>query len=728
MKKILHKKADKNPNLLSHIAIAAVTCLVLVAIIQWDRGLFKAEFREGDIALSSIYAPYDFKIKGEINNMATQEARKKAMDAVLPVYIFDAEVQNSVLKKAMSIIGLIKSLKETSELTGEEYSSKIKEISVSFNISEALVTNILEIKDLEAFSEHVGEAIEKFMPGGIIFALAFEELKNSDIKTIRLVNKLDGTENVKFADDLSTLEGLRKEVEVFSSNIKDRKARGVATDFVNAILNINVIYDKEQTELKNRIASQEVPPIYSIIEVKKNEIILNKGERIGKDPIAKLSGIERNEPLAVAMKIGGVFAIAILAGLFMVLVGLYIKFYKPELAKGNKELALLSIICALILFVAKVIVISPWPSNLVPVAVASMLIAILIDSPLAIITTCFLGILIGIISGNRLDIAGLSMVGGIVGIFAIRGVRKRSQLITAGLCVGFANMSYLIGMGLVSSLDFGTYITESFFGFANGIISAVIITGILPIFENTFKITTDISLLELSDLNHPLLKEMVMKAPGTYHHSLVVGNLAEAACEGIGANSLLARVSSYFHDIGKIEKASYFSENQSAGDSTHDKLSPTMSSLIITNHVKNGIELAQRYKLNKRIIDIIGQHHGTGLVFYFFKRALEKVADEKIGEQSFRYPGSKPQTKEAACVLLADSVEAASRSLDDPTPSRIKGLVRKVINNKFIDGQLDECDLTLKDLERIAGVFTHILTGIFHTRVEYPEEPMKDEK
>jgi len=726
MKKILNKKFSGNPNLISHIAIAVVTCLALVVIIQWDRGFFKAEFREGDIALRSIYAPYDFKIKGEMDNKATEDAREKAVDAVLPFYVFDAGIQANVLNKAASIIDSARSLKDAPDLTEEEKASRIADISASFNISEALVTDILGIKDLEVFSGYVTEAIDKFMSKGIISASEMDALKGDDIKTIMLVDKTAGTEKVRFIDAFFTLEGLRKKVEDFSSsNIKDRKARGVATDFVNAILSTNVTHSKEETEARRRAVSQGVNPIYNIIEVKKNETMLNKGERIGKEHIAKLNGIEQNQPFATATKIGGIFAIAILTGLFMLLVGLYIKFYKPDIAAGNKELILLSIICILILFVAKVIVISPWPSNLVPIAVASMLIAILINGPLAIITTCFLSILVGIIAGNRLDIVGVSMVGGIVGVFAMRGVRRRSQVITAGLCVGFANMSYLIGMGLVSSLDFSTYITEALLGFANGLMSAVIVTGVLPIFENTFKITTDISLLELSDLNHPLLKDMVMKAPGTYHHSLVVGNLAEAACESIKANALLARVSSYFHDIGKIEKAAYFSENQSVGGSTHDKLSPTMSSLIITNHVKNGVELAERHKLNREIIDIINQHHGTGLVFYFFKRALERVMDEKVGEQSFRYPGPKPQTREAACVLLADSVEAASRALDDPTPSRIKGLVRKVINNKFIDGQLDECDLTLSDLEKIAEVFTHILTGIFHTRVEYPDEPEK---
>ena len=723
MRKLLNKKPNKNPNILSHFIIATLTCLSIVTIIQWDRGLFKAEFHEGDIALRDIYAPYDFNIRGELNSVAMDIAKKKAHETVLPIYIHDEEVQASVIAKANSITGSLKSLKDTPDISEEDLLSKTKELAPLYNLSEALLSSIVKLKDLDKFFNYSKETIEHFMQQGVIAITYYSALKDQGAGTIRVIEKASGNEKVRFSEDLFTLEDLKEKVKALSySVVKDKKERDVVTDFVNSILNVNLIYDKEATESEKRLKAEDVQPIYNIIEVQKNESILSKGERIGKDHIEKLKGIEQSEPSV--MKAGGVFAVLILVGLFMLLTVLYLKFYEPSLAAGNKELVILSFITILILIAAKVIVISPWPSNLVPVAVGSMLIAILINSRLAIITTCFLSILIGMISGGRLDIAGMSLVGGIIGVFAMKGVRRRSQVITAGLCVGFANMSYLIGMGLIRALDFNTAITESFFGFINGLISAVIVTGVLPIFENMFKVTTDISLLELADLNHPILKEMVIKAPGTYHHSLVVGNLAEAACEAIKANPLLARVSSYFHDIGKIEKASYFSENQlSPADSAHDKLSPTMSSLIITSHVKNGVELAKKYKLNRNIMDIINQHHGTGLVFYFFKRALEKVKDEEVGEQSFRYPGPKPQTKEAACVLLADSVEAASRTLDDPTSSRIKGLVRKVINNKFIDGQLDECELTLKDLERISEVFTHILTGIFHTRVEYPEEP-----
>ena len=727
MKAIRHrkkfKKKERGLTFLSHAAIATVVCVVIVAIIEFDKGLFKAEFREGDIALRAIYAPYDFTLMGDIDTKKTEAARKKVSDSIPPIYVFDNKAHVDVLKKAAGIISSVVLLKDTPK-TDDERISKVREIAASYNISEVLVQGIMELKSPQDFLLQVRDIIMKVMSMGIVSVSEQETLKANNINTITLLDARDDTERPVSTDKLLTLEDAKIEAEAFSSAIiKDKREKSLALDFVNSVFNVNVIHDKEKTEFTKRLESEKILPIYNMIEVKRNELILNKGERIGKGHIEKLKGLEQNE--SASMKIGGISAITILVGFFTLLVSLYIKFYEPDFAGGNKELMLLGLICILLISAAKIIVVSPWPSNLIPVAAASMLIAILINSRVAIITTCLLSILVGMVSGNRLDIAGVSLAGGIIGIFAMRGVRRRSQLIAAGLCVGFANMSYLIGIGLMRGLDFNTYIMESVFGLANGIMSSVIVTGTLPIFENAFKITTDISLLELSDLNHPLLKEMVIKAPGTYHHSLIVGNLAEAACEATGANALLARVGSYFHDIGKIEKASYFSENQIEGDYAHDRLSPTMSSLIITSHVKNGVELAQRYKLNREIIDIIKQHHGRGLVFYFFKRALETTTDEKVGEQSFRYSGPNPQTKEAACVLLADSVEAGTRALDDPTPSRIKGLVRKIINNKFIDGQLDECDLTLRDLEKIAEVFTHILTGIFHTRVEYPEEPAK---
>jgi putative nucleotidyltransferase with HDIG domain len=217
---------------------------------------------------------------------------------------------------------------------------------------------------------------------------------------------------------------------------------------------------------------------------------------------------------------------------------------------------------------------------------------------------------------------------------------------------------------------------------------------------------------------------MILEAPGTYHHSLIVGNLSDAACKAVSANGLLARVGAYYHDIGKIEKAEYFSENQIISQNKHDMLSADMSKLIIMNHVREGVELGKKYRINPTLIEFIQQHHGNSLVYYFYRRAIETLEDDNsIKEEGFRYPGPKPATKEAAIVLLADSVEAATRALKDPTPIKIEEVVHKVINNKFIDGQLDECDLKLKDIEKIAAVFIRILGGIYHSRVPYGDEP-----
>jgi len=233
--------------------------------------------------------------------------------------------------------------------------------------------------------------------------------------------------------------------------------------------------------------------------------------------------------------------------------------------------------------------------------------------------------------------------------------------------------------------------------------------------------------LELADFHHPLLERLIQEAPGTFHHSLIVGNLSESAAKTIGANSLLTRVGAYYHDIGKLLKPEYFSENQNKGNSRHDNLSPQISKLVIIKHVKGGLQLAKEYRINPAVIDFIAQHHGTSLVYYFYLRALENQQENaEVEEEGYRYPGPKPKSKETAIVLLADSVEAAVRSVKEPSAKDIEEIVHKVINNKFIDGQLDECDLKLKDLEKIAAVFTKLLCGIYHNRATYPENSPKE--
>lgn len=301
-------------------------------------------------------------------------------------------------------------------------------------------------------------------------------------------------------------------------------------------------------------------------------------------------------------------------------------------------------------------------------------------------------------------------------ILAADKASKRTTIIQAGLISGLIQLISLILIEHFWINQPQRYVIIML----TNLVSGIIVLGVLPIFEYLLRTVTNISLLELADSHQPLLQRMVLEAPGTYHHSLLVGNLSDAACTTIGANGLLARVGAYYHDIGKLQKPEYFIENQQIKKNLHDELSPTMSKLIIMNHIKEGLELAKKYSLSPAIWDFIKQHHGNSLVYYFYRRALEgKEEDHEVSEEGFRYPGPKPNTKETAVVLLADSVEAATRTLKEPTPAKIEETVHKIINNKFIDGQLDECELTLKDIEKISSVFTKILSGIYHSRINY---------
>ncbi|MDP2939019.1 MAG: HDIG domain-containing protein [Candidatus Omnitrophota bacterium] len=360
---------------------------------------------------------------------------------------------------------------------------------------------------------------------------------------------------------------------------------------------------------------------------------------------------------------------------------------------------------------------------LVPVCAISMLVVILFgDLKLAFVMALLCAVAVGEILNNNFSISIIFLIGGLVSSLCAWQSRHRAQIIKAGLISGIIQaFSFILFLPTNQWLLPGFLKLNTLFLLINGIVSSFFVVGCLPLFEYLFGVLTNISLLELSDFNHPLLKRMILEAPGTYQHSLMVGNLSEVACEAIGANSLLARVGAYYHDIGKLEKAEYFSENQALNSSKHDKILPTISKLIIVGHVKDGVALAKKYKLNPLIIDCILQHHGTSLTYYFYCRALEDMkCEEEIKEEGFRYPGPKPQTKEIAITHLADSIEAASRTLDEPTPARIEEIVRKIINNKFIDGQLDECELTLKDLERIAATFIRVISAMYHSRIKYP--------
>jgi putative nucleotidyltransferase with HDIG domain len=384
-----------------------------------------------------------------------------------------------------------------------------------------------------------------------------------------------------------------------------------------------------------------------------------------------------------------------------------------------------------------------------PYAFAPLLLSVLLGRNHGLYASVFVSLWSSILFGKvdaPLLVCGL--ISGFTAVYLTLQVRRRSRLIRAGFGVGIAIWLLSLTFGGIGPIDFFAPSgidwkmigVQSALAIGNGIITATIVGGVLPIFEHLFQVTTDISWLEASDLNHPLLRRMTIEAPGTYHHSLVVANLAEAAAEGIGANATLCRVCSYFHDVGKLVKPEYYTENMNFERNPHDDLAPTMSALIIIAHVKEGVDLALKHKLNQRIIDIIQEHHGTSLVFYFYKRALQQQEDARTGgkimslreddipevrEETFRYSGPKPQTKESAIISLADMVESASRSLEKPTPQKIEQMVTELIGQRVSDGQLVECDLTLADLNVIAERFRFTLMTMLHTRIAYPKQDSK---
>ncbi|MBF0473231.1 MAG: HDIG domain-containing protein, partial [Nitrospirae bacterium] len=308
----------------------------------------------------------------------------------------------------------------------------------------------------------------------------------------------------------------------------------------------------------------------------------------------------------------------------------------------------------------------------------------------------------------------------ILASFSVIRCKKRHDIIKAGLNVSLANMVTVVIIDLLSDRFYPVELLPSvIFAVASGLSVSAIVSLLLPVLEHVFKVTTDITLLEFVDLDHPLMKKLMIHAPGTYHHSIIVGNLVDAASEEVGVNPLLARVSAYYHDIGKIKMPEYFVENQSSLVNKHDKLMPHLSCMVIISHVKDGLELADEYNLPIPIKSAITEHHGTNLISYFYSKAKEGQTDAPC-EEDYRYPGPRPQTRITGLLMIADAVEAASRVLTDPTPSRVNGLIDKIVNQIFLDGQLDECELTLKDIHKIRKRFSYILTSILHKRIEYP--------
>ncbi len=441
-------------------------------------------------------------------------------------------------------------------------------------------------------------------------------------------------------------------------------------------------------------------------------------------------------PLGLLSSVGLLLTVSFLMGALYA----YVRGLQPKRVRRPRSLLLLGVVILVVLFLIRLGLVVAYALHFsfphipmaalraaLPVPLGGVLLTILFNPRLAFAGSLVLTILTGVMLETPIDYFLFTFVGSLVAIFSLTGRQGRTAFFRAGSALALGNLYSILSLALLTG-NTDALMAGMVGGVVNGLLVAVLATGLLPLLEHSFGVTTDFTLLELSNLNLPALRHLALVAPGTYYHSIMVGTLAEAAADAVGANSLLCRVGAYYHDIGKTRHPGYFIENHSGALNPHDKLAPSLSRAIVLSHVKEGLEMAQAFGLPEILTDLIPQHHGTRLMTYFYKRAKEQADPgmQEIKEEDYRYPGPKPQTREAAILMLADAVEAAARTLTDPTPARVRGAVQKIINGIFVEGQLDECDLTLRDLHLIANSFARILAGIFHHRVDYPGVVLQD--
>ena len=516
-------------------------------------------------------------------------------------------------------------------------------------------------------------------------------------------------------------------------------------NLVNLIVDIcqrkvqpNITINRNETEKRKNQALADAKPI--LYQFKAGEMLIREGERIKAEQLVKLKALAQQKESQNRTPIG-MGAALIIATLIAVIHMLY--FHQPRHMRLNqiRNLIFLGIVLMIVLVIVKTSVVFaaallpnlqvaiPTSSMVyaAPVAAGAMLVCLFLGFEIALPFSMVAAVCAAMLTGNRLETFIFFLISSTMAAFWVQHCRERKVIIIAGIQLGLINLA----LASTASIYAGSYagfklLWDWAMAFSGGITCAIVTVGIAPLLEMAFRYTTDISLLELANLDRPILRRLMIEAPGTYHHSVIVGSLVEAAATEIGANPLLARVCGYYHDIGKVKKPLYFIENQTIGKNRHDKLAPSMSSLILIAHVKEGVDIARKYKLGRPIIDTIEQHHGTSLITFFFNKAIQLKGEDAVIIDDYRYPGPKPQTKEAGLVMLADVVEAASRTLENPTPARIQGLVQHLINKIFADGQLDSCELTLRDLHRIASSFNKILYGIHHHRIEYSDTPSKE--
>ena len=676
----------------------------------------------GEISAENVRAPFDFPIFKSSDEI--DRDKQIVLANLRPVLSFDTLLTQMTQARVADFIRLL-------DMTVSDSVSESRSISLIKNnyptLSDSVISSMFANPKLATAGVKV--LIDSLLSRGIVNDINTVPLQSSGLVTIHRPTRVKTVARDRVYDlPMSRMFIANQSLKLANNNPRLGQAiKNVALMFIEP----NLIFNKTKTEQAREAELNAIPKTKGIVF--KDELIIKANERVTevhRDKLASLAKYKSSRQNGQSLfnyllpPLGRLFFVAFPILFFV----FFLFFFRPWVFKSNTHLLLFSILIAVEVLLLNVIVSLDSVSNynvsvyLVPLTIASMLVTILFDEELGLSFTVALGLLVGVLTGFKLDIAFVTIVAGTVATFSVRRVRHRHDFYRPilYLSLAYAGSVYIVeSLKLTAAEELISHVGSAFI---NGFISPILTIGLLPLFESGFGITTDVTLLELSDLNRPLLKRLAIEAPGTYQHSIMIGTLAEDAAERIGANSLLARVGSYYHDIGKMLKPEYFVENQTGSVNKHEKLAPTMSAMILEAHVKEGVELAREHNLPSSIIEFITGHHGTSVMSFFYEKARTEHSDNDVDIRDFQYPGPNPTSKEVATVMLADSIEAASRTLDDPKPARIRNLVHRIFIDKLDSGLLENSNLTLRDIKKIEDSFVRVLTAFHHRRIKYPEK------
>ncbi|NME82967.1 HD family phosphohydrolase [Clostridium sp. SM-530-WT-3G] len=682
-KNSVRKISDKFKRNLLFIGVFVIAYILIVTAVTPKQYSLEV----GQIPMQDIKAPRD-----TIDEEAT---RKKEEQAV-------AKVDNQYTQKT--------EVKNTAEDNIKDLFSKLVELSDS-NASQS--DKISQLKG-------VGGITLSDNQYAILLAIPKEDLDGIQQK---IINIIDNAYKKNIGEDEETeLKPARKnavnEVEKLNLNANLIEVLG---EVVEKQINPNFFLDDEKKQEMINEAKKNVTKVM----IKQNQIIVKEGVPVTQEQLDILSdlGMLDNDKESKYAYVYIILVLFLSSILFLQYNYIY-RNYK-DIYNNTKKLVLISVINLGSLVLARAI--GSFSPYLIPFACAPMLLTLLLNYKISMFVSILNIILISATNSFDVQVIIVGVVTSLLGATLLKKMQQRNDLIYSTGYIAIVGSVLTLSTGVLISSDFVEVLMKSGFAFIGGALSGVLALGILPFLEGSFNEVTTLKLLELSNPNNVLLKKLLMDAPGTYHHSMLVANLAEMASEEVGANSVVTRIGAYYHDIGKTQKPYFFAENQIGGDNPHNNLDPELSAKIIISHVKDGIELAKKYNIPSVIQDIIAQHHGTTLVKYFYYTAKNNAENpDDIKEENFRYPGPIPNSKESGIIMLADSVEAAVRSIKEPNEDKIKEMVNNIVNDKLSSGQLDNCDLTINDIRKIKKCFLTALNGIYHHRVEYPKEKIKE--